>query len=539
MKLLRSLSRSDIANEAAKLWTIVALAILVVSFPTNAQNGAQNSTQNNAQNNAQNSKRFTSPPAASSANSGKAPPKATAPATPATNGWLQFRGPNGTGVAEGPSLPTQFGATKNLAWKASVPFGRSSPVVTADRVFLSASEGDKLVTLALDRKTGKLLWRRDVARSRHMPIFKANDAASPTPVSDGKNVFVFFAELGLISYRPDGSERWRLPLGPFRSFYGMSGSPVLAGNTLVLLADQSANSFILAVDARDGKVLWKKDRANYEGWSTPVVYTPKDAPAQVVVLGSKTLDAYSLDKGERLWWVTKVGMYPKGVPALSGDMVYVNGEGGDDPFLPPYEDSLKKHDKDNDQRIKPEEMKGDPFEEHFGWLDANSDGYIDRTEYDFVRTGTSNSGHGITAIRLGGIGGGGGIRGDLTPTNVVWRLMKSYPNIPAPLVYRDVMYLMKEGGIVTSLNPATGEVFKMGRTPEALEEYYASPVAADGKVFMVSGSCKVTVLKAGAQWEILATNDLDEECWATPAIAGNSLIIRTRGALYSFADGTK
>jgi outer membrane protein assembly factor BamB len=502
------LSRPDITTEVAKLWSIVALVTLVVSFPAYAQN----------------SKRSTSPPAASSAISVKA-----------TNDWLQFRGPNGTGVADGTALPSQFGATKNLAWKTLIPFGRSSPVVTADRVFLTASEGDKLVTLALDRKTGKLLWRRDVVRARHTRIYKANDAASPTPVSDGKNVIVFFAELGLISYGPDGSERWRVPLGPFSSFYGMSGSPVLAGNTLVLVADQTANSFILAVDARNGKVLWKKDRTNYEAWSTPVVYTPKNAPAQLVVLGSNTLDAYSLDKGERLWWVTKVGIYPKGVPALSGDMVYVNGEGGDEPFLPTYEDSLKKFDKDNNQRIQPEEMKGDQFEEHFGWLDANSDGYIDRTEYDIIRTGTSTSGHGITAIRLDGNGGSG----DLTATNVVWRLKKSYPNIPAPLVYRDVMYLMKEGGIVTSINPATGEVLKMGRTPEALEEYYASPVAADGKIFMVSASCKVTVLKAGAQWEILATNDLDEECWATPAIAGNSLIIRTRGSLYSFADGLK
>ncbi len=526
MKLPKSLSRPNTATnvaklwsnpstQVAKLWSIVALAILVVSFPAKSQK------------NAQDSKRSTSPPAASSAISDKA-----------ANDWLQFRGPNGTGVAggaDGPTLPAQFGATKNLAWKASVPFGRSSPVVTSDRVFLTASEGDKLVTLALDRKTGKMLWRRDVARARHMPLYKANDAASPTPVSDGKNIIVFFAELGLISYGPDGSERWRVPLGPFSSFYGMAGSPVLAGNTLVLVADQTANSFILAVDARNGKVLWQKDRKNYEAWSTPVVYTPKNAPAQLVVLGSNTLDAYSLDKGERLWWVTKVGVYPKGVPALSGDMVYVNGEGGDEPFLPPYEDTLKKHDKDNNQRIQPEEMKGDPFEEHFGWLDSNSDGYIDRTEYDIIRTGTSASGHGITAIRLGGNGGSG----DLTATNVAWRLKKSYPNIPAPLVYRDVMYLMKEGGIVTSLNPATGEVLKMGRTPEALEEYYASPVAADGKIFMVSASCKVTVLKAGAQWEILATNDLDEECWATPAIAGNSLIIRTRGALYSFADGAK
>src|SRR6185503_13362994 len=200
MKLPRFFSRPDIATEAmrrceayspgvSKLWSIVALAILTVSFPANAQNSAQNS------------KRSTSPAA--------------------TNDWLQFRGPNGTGVADGPTLPAQFGATKNVAWKASVPFGRSSPVVTADRVFLTGSEGDKLVTLALDRKTGKMLWRRDVQRARQMTIYKANDAASPSPVSDGKNVYVFFAELGLISYGPDGKERWRVPLGPFNSFYGM------------------------------------------------------------------------------------------------------------------------------------------------------------------------------------------------------------------------------------------------------------------------------------------------------------------------------
>ena len=478
----------------------MALAILVVSFSVYAQKSKPSTS---------NSKSSTS--------------------SAASNDWLMFRGPNGTGVADGATLPAEFGANKNLAWKAVVPFGRSSPVVAADRVFLTASEGDKLVTLALDRKTGKTLWRRDVVRARNTPIYKANDAASPTPVSDGKNVYVFFADLGLISYGPDGKERWRLPLGPFSSFYGMAGSPVLAGNTLVLVADQRMKSFIVAVNARTGKVLWKKERTNYEGFSTPVVYTPKGAPAQILVLGSNTLDAYSIDKGERLWWVTKVGTYPKGVPALNGNMVYVNGEGADQPFFPPYEDSLKKYDKDKDQLIKHEEMKVDPgMQEHFGWLDANNDGFIDRAEYDFVRTGTSTSGHGITAVRLGGAG-------DITPTNVVWRLKKSYPNIPAPLIYRDVMYLMKEGGIVTSINPATGEVLKMGRTPDALEDYSASPVAGDGKIFMVSGSCKVTVLKAGAQWEVLATNDLDEECWATPAIAGNNLFVRTRGTLYSFA----
>ena len=444
----------------------------------------------------------------------------------ATNDWLQFRGPNGTGVADGFALPAEFSATKNVVWKTTVPFARSSPVVTSDRVFLTATESDKLITLALDRKTGKVLWRRDVMRARHMPMYKANDGASPTPVSDGKNVFVFFAELGLISYGPDGKERWRVPLGPFNSFYGMAGSPVLAGNTLVMVCDQRTGSYILAVDTRNGKLLWRKERSNYEAYSTPAIYQPKDGPGQVLVLGSHTLDAYSLDKGERLWWVTKIGGYPKGVPVLGTDLVYVVAEGGDQPFLPPFEESLKA-DTNKDQKLQREEVKASAEAyEHFGWLDSNNDGSIERSEYDFVRDSTMG-GHGLTAIRLSG-------QGDLTSSNVVWRVQKSYPNIPAPLLYNGVMYLMKEGGIVSSLDPANGQVLKQGRTPNALEEYYASPVAADGKIFVVSASGKATVLKAGAQWEILSTSDLGEEVWATPAIAGGNLYVRTRNALYSF-----
>jgi outer membrane protein assembly factor BamB len=362
-----------------------------------------------------------------------------------------------------------------------------------------------------------------------MAIYKANDAASPTPVSDGKNVFVFFGELGLISFGPDGKERWRLPLGPFNSFYGMAASPVLEGNTLVMVCDQRSDSFMVAVDARHGRVLWRKSRPNFEAYSTPAIYKPKVGPTQVIVLGSNTVDGYSLDKGERLWWVSKIGAYPKGVPILGNDMVYVTADGGDDPFLPPFEETLKA-DTNKDQKLQREELKANAEAyDHFGWLDSNNDGTVDRAEYDFVRKSTTG-GHGITAVRLGG-------QGDLTVSSVAWNLKKSYPSIPTPLVYHGVMFLMKEGGIFTSLDPSNGQVLKQGRTPDALEEYYASPVAADGKIFVVSASGKVTVLKAAAQWEILAMNDLGEEVWATPAIAGNNLFIRTKTTLYSFANG--
>src|SRR5436190_3490599 len=382
-----------------------------------------------------------------------AKPMAVAP----TNEWRQFRGPNGTGVADGFTLPTEFSSTKNLTWKVSVPFARSSPVVTTDRVFLTASESDKLITLALDRKTGKVLWRREIVRARHMPLYKANDAASPTPVSDGQNVFVFFAELGLISYGPNGQERWRVPLGPFNSFYGIGGSPVLAGNTLVMVCDQRTGSFMIAVDARTGKELWKINRSNYEAYSTPAIFKPKDGPTQLIVLGSQSVDAYSLDKGERLWWVSKIGAYPKGVPVLGTDMVYVLAEGGEESFLPPFDDMLKQYDSNKDQRVSREEAKSnaDAYE-HFGWLDPNSDGYIERPEYEFARSSTT-SGHGLTAVRVAG-------RGDLTSSSVAWTVKKSYPGIPAPLIYRGVMYLMKEGGIVSSLDPGNGQILKQGRT---------------------------------------------------------------------------
>jgi outer membrane protein assembly factor BamB len=306
----------------------------------------------------------------------------------------------------------------------------------------------------------------------------------------------------------------------------MGGSPVLAGNTLVLVCDQRTDSFIIAVDARNGKELWRKNRSNFEGYSTPAIYTPKDGPAQVIVPGSMTLDAYSLDKGERLWWVTKIGSYPKGVPVLGPDMVYVVGDGGDQPFLPTFDQALKD-DKNKDQRVHREEVTSAEGADHFGWLDGNNDGYIERSEWDFVRNSTVGF-HGVTAVRLGG-------KGDVTSTNIAWNVNKSYPSIPAPLIYKGVMYLMKEGGILSSLDPTSGKVLKMGRTPEALEEYYASPVAADGKIFVVSASGKVSVIKADPQWEILAVNDLGEECWATPAIVGGSLYIRTRSALYAFA----
>ena len=145
--------------------------------------------------------------------------------------------------------------------------------------------------------------------------------------------------------------------------------------------------------------------------------------------------------------------------------------------------------------------------------------------FNELRRAAQNS---VMAIRLGG-------KGDLTDTNVLWRYSKVLPDVPCPLIYKGVLYLVRTGGIATTLNPATGEVLKQARLMGALDGYYSSPVGADGKVYMISEAGKVSVLKAGAQWEVLAVNDMEEEAYATPAIAEGKIYLRTRTTLYCFA----
>ena len=176
------------------------------------------------------------------------------------NGWSRFRGPNGTGVADAAGLPAEISATKSVVWKTVLPPGYSSPAVSGDRVFVTAHEGDTLLTIALDRATGKEAWRRPSPRDRHEKLDQRNGPASPTPVTDGKNVYVFFGDYGLISYDFAGRELWRTPLGPFNNIYGMGGSPVLVEDKVVLVCDQNRGSFAAAFRQSDGREVWRTPR---------------------------------------------------------------------------------------------------------------------------------------------------------------------------------------------------------------------------------------------------------------------------------------
>jgi len=443
--------------------------------------------------------------------------------------WNRFRGPNGSGVSDATGLPLEFGSNKNIDWRKDIPFGRSSPILISDRIVFTGSEGQRLITMCLNRNTGQVIWQREILRDRTQKIYTDNDTATPTPVSDGKNVYVFFPDFGLVSYGPEGEERWQFKLGPFHNFYGISASPIVHGNTLVQVCDQRSGSFVIALDKDNGRIRWRKERpmAKGEAYSTPIIWKPENGKPQVVIAGAFRMDSYALDSGENVWWVGKQGTSPISTPALDKGIIFATSWGADKTQFDPWA-KVSQADKDKDGKISEVEILEYPMlVDHFGWADRNRDDFITQDEWDEVLR-ESVSEHGLVAVQAGG-------SGDQTEKHLLWRNKKNYAELTSPLVYRGVLYMVKDGGIVTSLNPATGEAWKIGRTKEAIEPYYASPVAADGKVYLVSHSGKVSVLKADPQWEVLAVNDLGETCEATPAIGNRSIYIRTFNALYSFS----
>lgn len=445
--------------------------------------------------------------------------------------WPQFRGPQGMGVADGAVLPAEFSPRENVIWKTPLPPGHSSPILHGGHVFLTAHEGERLYTIAVDRATGKVLWRREAPRPRQEQMQKTNSPASPTPATDGRQVYVFFGDFGLLAYGFDGEERWRLPLGPFNNVNGHGSSPIVVDDLVALICDQDTDSYVIAVDKISGKVRWKKPRPEVtRGYATPGVYRPPHGPVELIVPGAYVISSYAAATGKKLWWAGGMAWQLKGVPLIDGDTLYVNAweTGGDTetpPQLPGFSELLARHDANKDGFLTPEEAPPD-LARWYQNNDLDRDGRMSERDWNFWRLHRTAQ-NSMSAIKLGG-------RGDVTATHVLWRYRKSLPNTPSPLLYRGVVYLVKDGGVATSLDAATGRVVKQARLEGALDRYWASPVAGGGKVYMTSETCKVTVLEGGGDWRVGARNDLDDTCFATPALADGRIYLRTNSALYCF-----
>ncbi len=371
-------------------------------------------------------------------------------ARPADAQWTQFRGPNGSGVGARHGISRRVLAVEERRLEDGDP--RRAVVARGDqaeRVFLTASQGDQLVTISLDAKTGKEVWRRQVPRARTHKIYPSNHPASPTPVADEAGVVAFFPDFGLVAYANDGTEAWRHPLGPFRNFYGMAASPILTDGAVVLVCDQAAGSFVLALERASGRVRWKTERPGRTvGWATPMVFRPAGQPAQLVVLGSAHLDGYDLASGQARWWMRVASQGGLGTPIASGDTVLISTLAATEPWMPEFGATIEKYDQNKDGRLSEAEFKPDAdLGEHFGWLDANSDGSVDRAEWVEAREMGVGE-FGVLAIRPGTA------KGQLLPDAIRWRFQKNLPFIPAPLVYQDVFYMVRSGGVITSLNVA-------------------------------------------------------------------------------------
>ena len=459
---------------------------------------------------------------------------ALAAAPPAAAQWGQFRGPNGSGVDTATGYPVAFSPASGVAWKAAVPYGQSSPVVVGSRLYVTARDGEQLVTIAFDAVTGREHWRRGIRPAAWQASYKANDPASPTPAADDRGAVVFFADVGLIAYAPDGQEQWRTPLGPFKNFYGMAGSPIITGDTVILVCDQMTGSFMLGLDRKTGRERWRRPRPGATvSWTTPMVFEPGGgAERQLVVLSSTRIDGYALASGEPLWWMPLSSQGAIGTAVAHKDTVIVATLSSNEPWMEPFEAALKSFDADKDGKLSRAEYATEKgFGEHFGWLDADGNGSVDRVEYDDARAMGVGE-YGIAALKPAGL------RGKVNPNVVLWRFKKNLPFVPTPVVYDGLVYMVKAGGIITALDPATGLATKEGRSKDAPGDYTASPIAADGKVFLASVNGKITVLKAGPQWELLGVNDIGDEIQATPALAGGRVYVRTRGTLYCFGAAT-
>ena len=458
----------------------------------------------------------------------------------ASTEWTRFRGPNGTGVAETSGLPVDFGPDRHVVWKTIVPPGHSSPVLTDTHVFLTAHDGDALLVLAFDRATGRELWRRTVPRPNKGRLDGPNGPASPSAVTDGTRVYAFFQDFGLIAFTKDGKEVWRLPLGPFNIFYGFGASPILVEGMLLLAVDQDSGSYLLAVDAASGKTRYKVDRPGViSGYSTPTVYQPKGGPTQIIIPESFQLSSYAVKDGRRLWWVRGLACEMKSVASLDGDTLYVNGWGfsqnqpGTQVPTIAFDEGLSRYDKNKDGKVAANEVAGDtPMDRMlspkygFPAFDLDRDGKLDAKEWGVFRAMLASE-NGLLAIKLGG-------QGDMTSSAIRWRYQRPVPQVPSTLLYKNVLFMVNDSGILISFDPVTGAVLKQGRLKGAIDKYFASPVGSDGKVILVSQDGTVSVVDAKGDWEVLAVNALGDEVFATPAIADGRVYLRTKATLYAF-----
>jgi outer membrane protein assembly factor BamB len=453
--------------------------------------------------------------------------------------WPQFRGPGGSGVAEDQSPPVEFGLEKNVLWKVTAPAGLSSPIVVGNMLVITAFEDGKLYTIAYNRANGSEAWRAHAPASAIEPYQKTEGSpAASTPATDGERIVSYFGSCGLFCYDMAGNELWRHELPPAATVadFGTGVSPILADGVVVLLRDEFKDPKILALDLRTGNPKWERRRESQTSFSTPAIWDTPNGK-QVVAPGFRRMIGYDLRSGDERWHVEGMPSACCTTPVTAGGNLFFAGWSPGDPAekdfkMPTYDDLLKENaDADGDGTLSKEEVQEGMLKTLFDNQDANKDGKLSRQEWDEMLKYASASRNSAFALKPGGTG-------DIGDSHILWKKTRGLPYVSSAIVYGGQYMMVKDGGIVTAYDAKTGDELYQKRAVEA-GSYYASPVAANGHVYFTSlADGTVTVLKAGSpKPEVVIKNQpLNERTAATPAIADDTLYVRTAGHLYAFTD---
>ena len=414
--------------------------------------------------------------------------------------WPGWRGPGSLGISEDAVIPVVWDMSKNVKWKVAVPgLGHSSPIVWGDKVFVTTAvstdpkedyweKGFPRIerkpdaaeiswkVLCFDRDTGKLLWdqtavRKKPANARHTK----NSYASQTPVTDGAFIYAFFGDQGIFCYDFQGKLIWSRDLGTFtmRNAWGLGSSPVLYKNLVIQTCDQeTGGSFLIALDKRTGTTVWKTDRDEASSWSTPYLYTQGERP-ELVVNATRAVRSYDPETGKLLWECRgPATSITTPTPTFSNGLIIV------------------------------------------------SSGFI----VEPVRP--------VTAFRPGATGDITLKEGESASKYIAWRQSTAAPYIPSPIAYRDYVFVLFDQGFISCYDAKTGKEIYGKQRIDVGANFSASPVAAGGKLYLMSEDGDVYVISAGAAYELLAKNSLGEAVMASPAISGGKMFVRALKHLY-------
>jgi outer membrane protein assembly factor BamB len=427
------------------------------------------------------------------------------PSSSAKGSWPSFRGTQASGVAEGQNLPDQFsGKTgENIIWRTPIPgLAHSSPVVWENRIFVTSAvssdpkatfrpglygDGDaskdrsvhRWMLYAIDKRNGKIVWERvahqgEPLEKRHIKATYAN----ATPATDGRVVVAWFGSQGIHAYDLNGKFLWKVDLGrvdmgayDIPSYeWGPASSPIIWKDLVIIQCDTQADSFLLALDAATGKTVWKTDREELPSWGTPTVVETSAGP-QLVTNASNFIRAYDPVTGKELWRIGRSSKITAPTPIFGEDLIVVaSGRGPERPIFV----------------VRPS-ARGDL---------TLADGKTSSETIVWSRTG----------------------RGSYMPT---------------PLIYRGFLYVLQNNGTFDAYNLKTGEEIYRQRLPTIGSGYSASPVAADGKIYLSNEDGEVLVIGAGDKFTHIATNALGELLMATPALSEGVMYVRSSQSLFA------